>query len=439
MSSSTRYERRLPELLDELAAPRTPAYFDDILGQVGRTRQRPGWTFLERWLPMSALTQRLSAAPRAPMRAILAAALLLIALAVGLALLAGSRNSAVPAPFGPAANGYIAFVDADGAIRVADPLNGTSYVIVAGTGHDRPVFSPDGTRVAYLQANPPGTWDVVVAASDGAAPVVITKDPLASIGHLGWTPDGRSVVADSPPGTLIAIDVASGSAPRVLSTTVDLDNFNNSLTDLFRPPTGHEILFAGPGPLGQGLYRQPVSGGEAVAILTAANSSVPFSNLAGAQWSPDGSQIAFSLHPTGNPDLGRAYVVDADGTGLRRMSRFEAPGTTVDEAHVAWSPDGTRIAFGRWINDAEGNVDVRPVTIVDVATGAELELPNVEVNGYNGWSWAPDGTSILQVPGEGSADVNEVLVIDATTGKVTRPAWSSTGAATWQRTAPAAP
>ena len=105
MSSSTRYERRLPELLDELAAPRTPAYFDDILGQVGRTRQRPGWTFPERWLPMSAVSQRLAAAPRVPMRAVVVAALLLIALAIGLALLAGSQQPAVPAPFGPAGNG----------------------------------------------------------------------------------------------------------------------------------------------------------------------------------------------------------------------------------------------------------------------------------------------------------------------------------------------
>ena len=117
MSSSERYERSLPVLLEELAAPRTPDYFDDILGQVDRTRQRPGWTFPERWLPMSAVSERLATAPRVPMRAVLAAALLLVALAVGLALLAGGRKPAVPAPFGPANNGLIAFVDDAGAIR----------------------------------------------------------------------------------------------------------------------------------------------------------------------------------------------------------------------------------------------------------------------------------------------------------------------------------
>ena len=163
MSSSTRYERRLPELLDELAAPRTPAYFDDILGQVGRTRQRPGWTFLERWLPMSALSQRLSAAPRVPLRAIAVAALLLIALAIGLALLAGSRKPAVPAPFGPAQNGLVAFVDEDGAIRTGLPADQAYAVIVPGPGNERPVFSPDGTRLAYLHHDPRGDVAIMVS------------------------------------------------------------------------------------------------------------------------------------------------------------------------------------------------------------------------------------------------------------------------------------
>ena len=70
MSTRDRLEQRLPSRLEELAAPRTPSYFDDVIHQTARTRQRPGWSFPERWLPVSVLTDRLATAPRAPMRAV---------------------------------------------------------------------------------------------------------------------------------------------------------------------------------------------------------------------------------------------------------------------------------------------------------------------------------------------------------------------------------
>ena len=52
MMPTNRFERQLPVLLDELAQARTPDYFDDLLRLTARTRQRPAWTLLERWLPM---------------------------------------------------------------------------------------------------------------------------------------------------------------------------------------------------------------------------------------------------------------------------------------------------------------------------------------------------------------------------------------------------
>ena len=85
---------------------------------------------------MSAISTRLAAAPRIPLR-VLVVALLVIALAVSALLVAGALRHPVPPPFGPAANGLIAYADDLGAINVGDPVTGLSKAIVPGPGNDR--------------------------------------------------------------------------------------------------------------------------------------------------------------------------------------------------------------------------------------------------------------------------------------------------------------
>jgi Tol biopolymer transport system component len=443
MSAARTIETRLPEVLEELSNPRTPAYYDDILGQVARTRQRPGWTFIERWLPMTAISERVATAPRIPMRLAVALALLLVALAVSIALIAGSQRSAVPAPFGLAGNGQIVFTDSTGAISVGTLADGTSRVIVPGKGHSKPVFSPDGRWLAYLQ-NGNGGLDIVVSGPNGEAPRVLSAAVSGSpIGHFGWAPDSNAVIVVMGVD-ILAFDLQGTGSSRTIFQGADgtrFNSFNDNLTDFFRPPNGDEILFVGTGPKGSGVYRQKLAGGAPIAVVT--DQMVPSvwdSNQSGAQWSPDGKRIAVAIHPPETPDFGRAYVVNADGTGLRRVGTDDDPGYIIDDEHISWSPDGTRIALGRWLMYPDGGVDPRPVTIVDVATNAETEAANREVNGYGGWSWSPDGSSILEVAGEGSEDAGSVIVVDASTGKAREmPGWSAatSDASDWQRTVPA--
>jgi TolB protein len=54
-------------------------------------------------------------------------------------------------------------------------------------------------------------------------------------------------------------------------------------------------------------------------------------------FSPDGTKIAFTSTRDGNPEI---YVMNADGTGLRRLTDHPAIDVT-----PTWSPSGTQIAF----------------------------------------------------------------------------------------------
>ena len=447
MSSSERYERRLPELLDELAAPRTPAYFDDILGQVDRTRQRPGWTFPERWLPMSAVSDRLATAPRVPLRAAVAAALLLIALAVSLALIVGSRHAPVPAPFGPAENGVIAFVDQDGAIRSGLPDAAAFGVIVPGPGNERPVFSADGTKLAYLHKDSLGNYDIVVSAPDGREAHKVNGEAFLSVSYLGWTPDGGSVVVGAVPGKLLAFDVAKQGEPTLITDKArfsgnvsGLNGWEDRVASLFRAPLGDEIAYLGSGPEGDGLYALRRDGSGIRPLLTPMTGGLPFVNLMNPEWSPDGSQITVAVLQPGAPEYAsHVYLMNADGSGLRRLNQGCSGGGETSENFATWSPDGTRIALMRWcpsVEDPAGNPNPRPITVIDVATGADREVGDVEANGQVGWGWSPDGKSIVEVPAQPVDDGNRLLFVDATTGAITRTTGTSEFPPSWQRTAP---
>ena len=56
MNDDTRIERQLPQILTDLGAGSRPEYTEIILARTAAARQRPGWVFPERWLPMSALS-----------------------------------------------------------------------------------------------------------------------------------------------------------------------------------------------------------------------------------------------------------------------------------------------------------------------------------------------------------------------------------------------
>ena len=431
MTSFDRFERSLPGLFDELAAPRVPDYFDDLLTRTQATRQRSEWTFLERWFPVTSFAARVAPLPRVPWR--LGAMVALLAVAALVAVLVVGALLRPPSNIGPGRNGELIIVDKTGQVLAADPVTGASRRLVPasdGTPISRPIVSPDGMKFLILRPSSAGSQNLFVVDLDGHE-TLITPDPLSAWHYIGWSPMGDHVLVRDDGGRILLIDAVTPGPAFSISKSIDMGslwiegNFNPVSTKAFRPPYGEEILFSGND--GRTLAAIRPDGTGLRTILDVRDDGLGFT-LDSAQWSPDGQQIAFVLQEEADGPF-TLWTVGADGSHPRRIGPPGHQGTPM------WSPDGLRIAFEYWtpaaVEDAEW--DYHPIAIMDLATGDLQDVGDAYKEGYLGWGWSPDGKSILEVPKDG---VGKVLIVDATTGEVHATPWESDQAISWQRLAP---
>jgi Tol biopolymer transport system component len=442
MTADSRFERTLPEILEDLYLGPTPDYRTEALAVAVRTRQRPSWTFAGRWLPMADIASRPAFAPRVPLRTI-GMALLLIALIIAAAALAiGSRRTKVPPPFGLAGNGLLAYAS-EGDIYVLDPATGTSRAITTGPAIDaEPVFSPDGTLVALRRAagTTAGTpEDIVVVAADGSHPTVVTTAPIpGGPKRLEWAPDSQSILAMEQEDKAIWLFAATAAeAPRTIATNAF------AFDRPFQPPDGAAILIGKDTDLGRQVFVLDLVTGKETRVVGGGSGD----DIGSARWSPDGTQIVYNDSPPDNATMQRLYIVNANGTGGRQIT--SAPGTWYD-INAAWSPDGSRIAFIRY-ELVGADWLVRPIGIYSLATGkvtdlgplpreTRAEAPNEADRfasfgeGY-GIEWSPDGQSLIAVPGEATSHPVVMNINDGSYRILSTLVQPSAVAQMWQRRA----
>lgn len=245
---------------------------------------------------------------------------------------------------------------------------------------DRPVPILGNGRIAIAQGS---DQDIVLIDPDGSAPSPLVNRHGASQPYaldMAWSPDGSMLaytdVRDDGMDGLFVLDLATG----------DVLDLSEGFADAAKPawsPDGSRIAFTGfDGASGYDIYVVEVDGTGRVPITAEADNGVDGAHM--PAWSPDGARIAFAVNrydeATETEDHG-IVVIDASGGNEIRLT------TSLDEQPV-WSRDGSRLAFLRKTNDvielyvvnADGTGERRIS-----GEGTTTSLP----------SWSPDGSRLL--------------------------------------------
>ena len=204
-----------------------------------------------------------------------------------------------------------------GHVRVVDVATGASREIMSRAGHCSLAWSPDGSRIAV-------TYNGMLKLIDPEGGNRSTLVVLPGIVQPTWSPDGER----------IAFQVVS----RERSLYV-IDRDGSNLTELLGPAPHGTIGFFDPvwSPDGSRIAyiasTQPATrqypwrlhvevvdaDGSNPTELVEAGTCYCIGFTPGLTWSPDGASMALNTGSVDEQDYG-LYVVNADGTGLRRVA-----------------------------------------------------------------------------------------------------------------------
>ena len=251
----------------------------------------------------------------------------------------------LPPPNGPAGNGLIAY-DSAGDIWVMGPDGGDPRQLTSGdTVDSSPVWSPDGTRLAYwTQASRSAPASLVVVDADGANRDTVATNTTAQVPwKTDWKPDGSALAY-----SLCPLDASSDTCDEVVFVA--------------------EVDGSGPQLIGD-----------------------PSIAASRPDWSPDGTRLAFNGTPAGGAP--NAYVMGPDGSGIRRLAGLPDG----DAFLVDWAPDGSGI-----VTQAG---DPTRIWFAAADDSNSRELSTGPGSDFIAW-WSPDGTEVAFLKGRTQLAVN---------------------------------
>src|SRR5215216_2238931 len=209
-----------------------------------------------------------------------------------------------------------------------------------------PVWSPDGTKIAFI-SNRDYLFSLYVMNADGSNARLLANEPLEPA-EPAWSPDGGKIAFTA--GVRGTIGMSKSFADIYV-----LNVEGSGLTQLTRD---------------SGVNGSP-------------------------SWSPDGKQIVFASNRDADGES-RIWIMNVDGSNQRILPNSQnANGTGFYGGQPAWSPDGTKILFTAYQACGDRAAVSIYVTNLDGTNSRILTNDPNTCGWYSSPKWSPDGTRIL--------------------------------------------